>query len=177
MSNTLITINDSFTLAQLQSLLFPNGSTDSHNFVTNFKTYLSGMSGKQWAQGCLIKVDLGAAYAAGTLTVSSTGSTAAETFTLLNVVFTARASGAGANEFNISSTPATQATNMKNAINASSSVNTKVIATSALGVVTITSLEPGNEGNGLQLSEALTNVVAAAFSGGSDGTEYSFDLR
>jgi hypothetical protein len=186
MANMLIEINDSFTTAELKGLLFPNGdqavtaNNEPQNFVNNFKNYLSAMNGKQYAAGCLITADVGAGYATATLTVSSTGSTNNQTMSLLGQTFTAKTSGAGANEFDISTTPATQAANMVAAFNASAAVNIYVVATNVLGVITLTALVPGVEGNSFAVSESLTNVALSSFATnatGSNGTQYSFDLR
>jgi len=121
-----------------------------------------------------LKVLVGAARAAGTVTFSSTGPTDSQTMTICGVTFTAKTSGASGNEFNISATPATVATNLKTAINASTSLAGIVTATSALGVVTITAVVPGTIGNGLVVNVGtLSNTVVVTPAGGSDGTEYS----
>lgn len=105
-----------------------------------------------------------------TATVTFTGDpSAGETMLLANVTLTARASGAIANEFNISAGNVTQtAANLAAAINASSNLTGIVSATSSLGVVTVTSLVAGNVGNGLQISESLSNTTATAFASGSE---------
>jgi hypothetical protein len=118
------------------------------------------------------KVSTGAVQATATMT--STGAAVNnETALVANVTLTAKTSGAVAanGEFNLSATPTTQATNIAAAINAVAGLSGIVTATSALGVVTITAVQPGKTGNGLQISEGLTNVTATAFSGGSDGSQ------
>jgi len=119
-------------------------------------------------------VSQGAIQATATLTVSSTGSVNNETCIIANVTFTGKTSGATGNQFNISATAATQAANMASAINASSNLTNIVTAAAVLGVVTLTSVVPGKLGNGLQLSEDLTNVALVAFASGSEGTLVSF---
>jgi hypothetical protein len=104
-----------------------------------------------------------------TATITSTGTASNnETMLLCNQTLTAKTSGAVAanGEFNISATPTTQATNIAAAINAVAALSGVVTATSALGVVTVTAVTPGITGNGLQISESLSNVTATAFSGG-----------
>jgi phage tail sheath gpL-like len=94
---------------------------------------------------------------------------------IANVTFTAKTSGATGNQFNISTTPAPQATNMAAAINASASLAGIVTAEANGAVVTIYAELPGNMGNGLQISENLSNVALSSFAtedDGDDGTEY-----
>ena len=144
--------------------------------LQNLENYLGALAGGN--QMALIEVKVGAVQAAGILTVSSTGSSNDETCSICNVTFTAKTSDATGNQFNISTTPATQAANMIAAINASSDLTGKVVASAGTtGQVVITSVVPGLLGNGLQLSESLTNVALTAFTGGTDGTAYSLDLR
>ena len=171
----------------LQRLVIDTGSQTAASFKSvcdlsklkipagiELENYISSLTSGN--QSALITAKVGAVQASATLTSTGTA-TAAETFTLCNVVFTARASGATGNEFNVSATVGTQAANIAAAINASSDLTGIVTATSSLGVVTITSVVPGLVGNGLQLSESLTNVTYTAFASGSDGTSYSIDLR
>lgn len=176
MSISRLTITDSITKAQLESLIRPS-SSDAEGSTRRLSDHLKGLMAKVFSTGALLELNTGAAKATATLTVSSTGSSADETVTIANVVFTAKASGATGNQFNVSTTPATQAASMAAAINASPDLAGIVTAEAALGVVTLTAVVPGALGNGLQISEALTNVALAAFSGGSDGSSYSIDLR
>lgn len=109
-----------------------------------------------------------------TATITSTGSASnGETMSLANQTLTAKTSGAvpANGEFNISGTVATQASNIALAINSVAALVGVVTATSALGVVTVTATLPGSMGNGLQISEALTNVTVTTFSSGSDGKQ------
>lgn len=139
----------------------------------NFENFVAATQGGN--QMASYSFQVGAVKASATIT-STGAATADETLTVLNVVFTAKNSGATGNQFNVSGTPATQAANIAAALNASSNLSGKVVATAALGVVTVTSVVPGLVGNGLQISDTLTNVTAAAFSGGSDGTSYTVNL-
>lgn len=108
---------------------------------------------------------------AATATITSTGSASNnETMLVANQTLTAKTSGAVAanGEFNISGTVGTQAANIAAAINAVAALQKTVTATAALGVVTVTAVVPGTTGNGIQISESLTNVTATAFAGGTD---------
>lgn len=144
--------------------------------MNNFIDYLSGVSGGNYMG--LFSFQVGAVQATGTLTVAAGGSANNEACTIGNVTLTGKTSSTANNEFTVSATAATQATNMAAAINASTTLAGIVTATAALGVVTITSVVPGLCGNGIQLDVGtLTNVTKSAFASGADGTAYSVDLR
>lgn len=141
--------------------------------LVNFANYINGLAG-----GAMIGADLffkvGAVKASGTITTASTGSTATQTMTIAGVTLTAVASGATNNQFNVSTTPGTQATNIAAAINASTTLAGRVTATAALGVVTVTAEVPGLIGNGLVMANVnLANVTVVNFANGLDGTAYS----
>lgn len=173
MQRLVITSNGSALDFKGQCNLAPLGLPAVNNFVD----YVAGLTGGN-VSGAKLDFKVGAVQAAGTLTVAAGGSANNETCTICNVTFTAKTTGATGNQFNISATAGTQAANMVTAINASADLAGKVTATNLLGVVTITSVVPGSLGNGLQLSAGtLANVTLAAFTGGSDGTSYSVDLR
>jgi phage tail sheath gpL-like len=93
--------------------------------------------------------------------------TADETLTVCNITFTAKASGATGNQFNIGTSVTITATNLKTAINASSDLTGKVVATSSGGVVTITAVVPGLHGNGYDLTESMANTTKTAFASGA----------
>ena len=141
----------------------------SQQSFQNVAKYFEAMGGSSYAGDCM--VNSGAIQAVATLTSTGTASNN-ETASVANVTLTAKTSGAvpANGEFNISGTVATQAANIALAINSVPALAGIVTATSALGVTTITAVVPGIMGNGLQLSESLTNVTASAFAGGSDGT-------
>lgn len=156
-----------------QSNLAP-GQLDAMN---NFIDYLGGICGGNML-GAVFNFSVGAVQATASFTVATGGSTNGQIGTLLNEDLTAVTSGADpeAGEFNISATAATQAASMVTAIN--TVLAGKVLATSNLGVVTITSLVPGEVGNGLQIDEGnLANVTSSAFTGGAEGTQYVLDFE
>lgn len=128
------------------------------------------------AQVAYLKVSHSSVQA--TATITSTGAAvAADTITVANVVLTAVASGAvpANGEWNVSATPATQAASIALAINSIAGLSGIAQATSALGVVTVTAVQPGKSGNGLQISESATNVTATAFTAGSDGSQVAIN--
>lgn len=99
---------------------------------------------------------------------------AAETITLNGVAFTARASGAVANEYNfVAGNVTSTAAALAAAINASTTtgiINT-IGATSAAGVVTFFSIVPGSVGKALVLSEATSNFTLADTTLSTGGTQ------
>jgi len=108
---------------------------------------VSGVSG---TNKCIVG---GFTNAYGTITLASTGPVATNTFSLNSVTFTARASGATGNEYNLGGSLAATATNIANAINASTSdkISGVVTASASGAVVTITANAPGKLGNGNSL--------------------------
>lgn len=119
----------------------------------------------------------GPVAAAGTVTFASTGPTNGQTMTILNATFTAETSGAVAasGQFNINASATVVAVNLAAAINATPATNKSVVATSALGVVTVTSLVPGTIGNGLQMVNGnLSNTTVVGFTGGTDALVQTF---
>lgn len=150
---------------------------DSRTALKNLINYLQAMLGGR--KSGTLGIRTGLAYATATLTVSSTGSVNDETMTIAGITFTAKTSGATGNQFNISSTPATQATNMANAFNASSDLAGIVTAEAAGAVVALTSVVPGLVGNGLEITESLTNVALSNWQTedtGSQVASYSLDV-
>lgn len=147
---------------RLSSVSIANAFRNLSNY---FMRTANGSADLNWT------VNTGAVQA--TATITSTGSASnGETALVANSTLTAKTSGAvpANGEFNISGTVATQAANIALAINSVAALSSIVTATSALGVVTITAVVPGVMGNGLQISENLSNVTATAFASGSNGT-------
>lgn len=100
--------------------------------------------------------------ATGTVTITA-GISAGQTVTVQGVVFTAAASGATGNQFNVGADQNAAATNLAAAINASASnaVKGSVTATAATNVVTITARQPGTNGNALTLAVSGANLSAS----------------
>jgi phage tail sheath gpL-like len=160
------------TAAQLVAAVdaAPLGFAGSANMINYLQAVIGGEAQAE------LKLAVGSVKAAGAVVFTGLP-TAAETVTIANVVFTARASGATGNEFNIGASATATATNLKNAINASSSLTGIVVATSSVGTVTLTAAVSGKNGNAIQLSEALTNATVTQFTGGTNGTLYTLNLK
>ncbi len=109
---------------------------------------------------------------AATGTLTGTTVVAGNTCTVNGVVFTAVASGATGNQFNVGGTDTITMANLAAAINASTSagIPDTVRATSATNVVTITAIVPGTGGNALTLAVGQASIVrsAATLAGGLD---------
>ena len=131
------------------------------NFIMGVATGTELAASSSSPPSIAVSVEGQATAASGTFTVSTGGSADAETCVVAGVTFTAKTSGATGNQFNISATAATQATNMAAAFNASASLAGIVTASASGGVVTITAAQKGKVGNGIAISESLTNVVAS----------------
>lgn len=135
-----------------------------------FQNLASGHS-----SGCTLKVSnlSGQTQATGTVTCASVS--AADTVTIGNIVFTAEASGATGNQFNVGGTDTITATNLAAAINANATLSKFLVATSALGVVTLTCTNLGALGNLLQLSSSNnTRLAVVGFASGVDASETTY---
>ncbi len=91
------------------------------------------------------------------VTTATADGTAATGFTIVETITGA---AVGATEFQISASNTTTATNLAAALNAQAGISPYVLATSALGVVTVTALLTGVSGNTITLS-ATGNITAA----------------
>jgi hypothetical protein len=126
--------------------------------------------------------------ASGTITVSSTGPSNAETFVVGSQTYTfktALSTGpAVANEILIHATPATQAAYIAAAINGTTSVgsssltaaNPEAYATVSGAVVTVRANVPGDEGNGVVLTESAANVAVSGSGTLASGSD-EFDIK
>lgn len=159
MAKMIIEIETDQDSTQMQAILSKD-TTAAKEMLVELVNYLEGIG--QGAYNAAINVKLGAVAAslAGTFTGDPT---AAETVTVNGVVFTARASGAVANEYNIGANVTAHALALKNAINASvtAGVADVVRAESALGVVTLYSKQAGKAGNAIVVAEGTTNFAFA----------------
>lgn len=165
MSLIRIDIETESAISQLDHMNADNGG------VTDVMNLLAGI------QGGVIPADMtvlnAPVKATATLTVSATSTVADETFVVCGVTFTAKASGASGNQFNISTTDtAVTAANIVTAVNASASagVDGVITASRSGSVVTFTADVPGKIGNGFVLSESCTGISIVTFAGGTDGT-------
>ncbi len=154
--------------ATLKAMFETPGTITKHAIANKIVTFLTGLStGSELgpsgsAPSIAISIEGQATAASGTLTVATGGSANNETCSIAGVTFTGKTSGATGNQFNVSATAATQATNMATAINASSSLTGIVTASAAAGVVTITAVQKGLMGNGIAISAGtLANVTAS----------------
>lgn len=104
--------------------------------------------------------------ATGTITFGGAGA-ANDTVLINGVTFTAVASGASGNQWNVGGTAAQSAENLAAAINASATdlVNKHVTATAASGVVTLTAAIPGHAGNAVTIAEGVDAGLVMSVSG------------
>lgn len=124
-----------------------------------------------------VKVGVLALKASGTLTFNNAGA-ATDTLTINGVVFTAVASGATGNQWNVGASATASAAAAAAAINASASslISGFIIASAASGVITITSSDPGQNGNCMTIAAGQVSITAsgARLTGGSNGTVKSY---
>lgn len=108
--------------------------------------------------------------AAGTATITYASIAANDTMVVGQTTFTCKASGAnGTTEFNKVTDATATAAALAAAINANTTTSKYVVATSALGVVTITSLVKGVIGNAIVLAKTGTGIALVQPTGGAGG--------
>ena len=151
---------------------------DSKQGINNIIDYLGALS--CGSKAASIEVKLGAIRASllGTFTGDPT---AAQALTINGVTFTARASGATANEFNIDT--GANGTALAAAINASVTAGiVDIVEASAPTVQTclVTCIVPGLVGNAITCTENMGNFTLAGsatrLAGGTDGTATTLSL-
>ena len=171
----LVVDTNDVTAASLTARLNLVGSGHAGDDIQKISSYIAGLAGGA-SIGSRIYVNSGGVQASQTGTFTG-DPTAADTVTVNGVAFTARASGAVANEYNIGADVTAHAAALAASINASTSAKIKgvVTASSALGVLTLTAVIPGAVGNLFTLAESTNNftVAGANFAGGTDGTDYT----
>jgi phage tail sheath gpL-like len=147
--------------------------------------WLEGLAGGVYQGSLDLQVAEGDAVAAsGTITFSDTG--AADDTVLINgVTFTAKASGATGNQWNVGADEIESAENLAAAINASATalISDNVTASDdGAGVVTVTAAKKGTLGNCITLAEGVDagNDMAVSGSGrltgGAEATANSFSF-
>ncbi len=122
-----------------------------------FKMITSGM------RPASVQTKTNMVYASGTITLSSFVAT--DTVTVNGLVFTCVASGAtGLLQFNVGAgnDDTLSAVELKNILNAHTTLVSMLVATSALGVVTITSYLPGAIGNALTIAISAHGSVSGS---------------
>lgn len=126
------------------------------------------------ARGGSNTVRLSTAGVQATGTFTTVSAVATDAITVNGVTFTAVASGATGNQFNIGANDAATATNIAAAINASATdlVSKHVTASAASNVVTITAVLPGHAGNAVTITSAVATITAsgARLTGGTETT-------
>jgi phage tail sheath gpL-like len=122
-----------------------------------------------------VKTRINAAKASGTITFSGTGA-ANDTVIVNGVTFTAVASGATGNQWNVGASATLSGDALAAAINASATalVVNNVTAANVAGVVTITAVDPGTMGNCVTIAEGVDAsshmaVSGARLTGGTNG--------
>ena len=164
-SKVILTLSSGTSQQEAAKLQVVTGQAEALTKVINF--FDKFQSGNQLAYGVgvppsvVIATQGGAVAASGTLTCTSVVAT--NSFSINGVTFTAVASGATGNQFNVGGSDTITAANIASAINASVTalVAGYVAASSALGVVTVTSAFFGTAGNMTLLASASGTMVAS----------------
>lgn len=173
MAQTVIIINHDESAADINQILgSPQGDNDILN-ISALKNYINALAGG--ARNAQVVTNAGCTLSSQTFTGSTVAAT--NTAVINAVTFTAVASGAGANQFNIGLSDAESMYNLAQAINASTTAGVKglVLAIASGSVVTIYITCPATRGDGITTT-ATGGITAggASTAGAASGTKYSF---
>jgi len=147
-------VKDKFLLSRQSPVTLLNAISD----------YFRRMAGGITASKAYVSTTV--VQASGTITLSAF--VANDTVTVNGTVLTGKASPSGAVQFLIGASDTATAANLAACINANTTLNKQVVATSAAAIVTITALVPGAFGNlGTLAISAHGSVSGANLTGGS----------
>ncbi len=166
MAKVLLYINDtSGSQGLTQNIGNQTGNTAA--YVNDLQNYL-GKVFQDPGNAALMLSTASVAKASGTLTLS--GVVATNTCSVAGTTFTAVASGATGQQFNVGASDTLTAVNLKNVINATVA-STILVATSNGPVVTVTAADYGAMGNGFPITGG-THITASGstLSGGVSPT-------
>jgi phage tail sheath gpL-like len=180
MAKSVIVFDHPESAADMGDIMQVADTSNTLLLINKLQNYLGSLATGVRSASVVTRVV--AVQATGTITFSDTG--AADDTVLINgVTFTAKASGATGNEWNVGASATLSAAALAAAINASATalVNEHVTASADSGVVTITAINAGHSGNAITIAEGVDSgtdmaVSGARLTGGTDGTEktYSF---
>jgi phage tail sheath gpL-like len=148
--------------------------TDARDKAINLSTAIKAMASGVKNGSMIVQLD--GAKATGTLTIDYSKIAADDNVKIGATTFTCKASGAnGTTEFNKVTNATATAASLVTAINANTTTSTYLVATSALGVVTLLCKQPGLIGNaiGLIVTENTGSSIvpsAANLASGTNGT-------
>jgi phage tail sheath gpL-like len=153
--------------ATLKARFETPGTSPKHETARRLLNFIEGLqSGSELgpsgaAPAIAISIEGQATPASGTFTLTTVIAT--DAITINGVTFTAVASGATGNQFNVGATDTDTAVNLAAAINASVTalVSGYVTATSALTVVTVSSVNRGIFGNQTAIASLDSTIVAS----------------
>lgn len=171
-----IVIDDKSGKSQTDRNWMKVDSTHRHQAKNRLLEFLGGAGNSWWGSMTLDVSDAAMVAATGTVTCASAA--AADTVTVNGVTFTAVSGTPAGNQFKVGVSDTADAASLVAGINASTTANIKgcVTATSALGVVTLTSSVAGYIGNCQTLASSNGTRLAvsgARLSGGTGGTSQS----
>lgn len=170
-----------YTAQGVYDLVYPQGRESGVNgkrrFINNLIKYAGGLASGAYnaALNATVVQATAAVFASSTATITHANLTDGDTITVGGVVFTAKASGATGDQFNIGADATADAAALVAAFNASTTNNIAqfVTASNVAGVVTFTARLPGAIGNIITLATndaTAFTLSAATLVGGSTGT-------
>lgn len=180
MAQSVIVLTHDEGSTDMQELVHVADTSNLIQFINKLRNYFGALSGG--VRKAQVRVDVAAVKATGTVTFSGIGA-ANDTVLVNGTTFTAVASGATGNQWNVGASATLSAAALAAAINASATalVTDNVVAEAASGVITFTAKNPGTIGNCITIAEGVDGsshmaVSAARLTGGTNGTQKTYAL-
>ena len=167
MANSMLVLTHSDTEADMAAMLLADTGNKFQAGQKLMKYVRSLMGGFRYAK---VQTQINAVKATGTVTLSS--HVATNTVTVNGISFECVASGATGNQYNVGGTDTLTAVALAAALNANTTLDGMIVATSSGAVVTLTALFPGELGNAVTLAiSANGSVSAARMASGTNGAQ------
>lgn len=176
MATLKLTFNDpNITSTTMTRDFFIKSRHQELNFLVDYLRALN--SGTSHGSGSVVKASNLNTQTQAAATVTLASVSANDTVTVGNIVYTAKTSAPTGNQWLVGVSDTADAAALVVVLNANASLSPYMVATSALGVVTLTSIALGALGNLLALTSSNnTRLAVVGFASGVDATITTYNF-